>query len=168
MARISQYCKSKKIKGGRTATFYPDLKEWKKICGLSAYDTQVCKYFQISQETFYAFIDREKYKEEQDSSYSSEFLESHKAERNKTRDFISAKFLENIRNGDTSSTIFGMKTFNNMIEAKDLKHIELKKYEIAFKTKQFLTELANKFELNIEELNAFAGKYFKDAKLDEI
>ena len=167
MARLSEHSKRKNgTRGG--LPWLPDLKSWKKICGLSAYDTQICKYFQVSQETFYSFIDRERFKEEQDNAYKSEYLESHKSERNKTRDFIAAKFLKNIEQGDTSCTIFGMKTFNGMIEAKDLKHIELKKYEVAFKTKQFLSELANKFELNYEELNTFADKYFKDVKLDEI
>lgn len=167
LARKSQHCLKKNgTRGG--APWLPDLKEWKKICRFSAYDTQICKYFQVSQETFYAFLDREHFKEEQDNRYKSEYLESHKIERNKTRDFIASKFIENIKKGDISSTIFGMKTFNGMIESQYLKLIELKKIEVAFKTKQFMANLAKEFNLNYEQLNEFAEKFFRDEKLDII
>lgn len=167
MARLSKESIAKKGRGG-PSPFSPDIKAWKKICGLSAYDTQIQKYFGISQETFYAFLDRERYKQEQDPKYRSEFLESHKAERNKTKEMIANKFLEKIQEGDTSSVIFGMKTYNGMIEAQFHKIIELKKIEVAFKTKQFLTELGSKFNLNYEELNAFAEKFFKDSKIEDV
>lgn len=166
MPRLSE--KSKNRRKGRCDKFRPDMFNWKKICRLSSHNVQIARYFNISQETLYKFLDEEQYKQEQDENYISEYLVSLKDERNKTREFIANKFLKNIDSGDNSSVIFGMKVYNGMIEAKDLAHIQLKKLDQSFRQKQFLTELANKFSLNYEQLDEFANKFFKDAKLDDI
>lgn len=166
MARISQYSLDKKGKRGRTQEFIPEIKEWSEACELYCYDTQIVRHFDICKETFYSFLDKERYKQEQGNP--SEFLDAYKKGRNKTSKFAVSSLLNAAKNGDTAAIIFSAKTFGGLIETKDIRHIELKKYEVAFKTKQFLSELASKFELNYEELNLFANKYFKDAKLDEI
>ncbi len=165
--RISNYSKDKKNKkGGRGLKFNPSISEWKDACDVYAYDTQIIKHFDICQETFYSFLDKQRYEIEQGGK--GEFLETYKACRNKTRQFALKNLLKLAKEGDSACAIFSAKAFGGLLEAKDIKHIELKKYEVAFKTKQFMTELAKKFELNYEELNEFANKYFSDDKLDEI
>lgn len=143
----------------------PDIKQWKKICSMSSHNIQIAKYFNVCQETLYSFMDRERYKEEKDESFTSEYLASLKDERNRTREFIASKFLENIKKGDNSSVIFGMKVFNGSIEQKDADIIELKKQEVALKSKQFLTQLAEKFNLNPDQLQKFAEAYFKPVEM---
>ena len=165
--RISQHYKDKKNKKiGRGLKFNPSINDWKEACEIYAYDTQIIKHFDICAETFYSFLDKQRY--EQDQGRKSEFIDTYKNGRNKTRKFAISNILQMAKKGDPSSSIFVAKTFGGLLETKDIKHIELKKYEVAFKTKQFMTELANKFELNYEELNTFAEKYFKDDKLDAI
>ncbi len=156
---------SKKKKAGKLE-FLPEVEMWTKVCQTAAYDTQIYKSFSICKDTFYSFLDRERCKEEQDPLYKSAYLAAYINKRHETRQLISDAFLENIIKGDTASILFGMKTYNGLIEAKDIKHIELKKKEVALKTKMFLTDLANKFNLNFEELKEFANQHFKDIKLD--
>lgn len=165
MARKSQYSLSKQGKVGR-AKFEPNLEEWRKACSIYAYEKQIVKHFGICNETYYAFLDRERLLEE--SGGHSEYLEAYKSERQKTRKIISDAFLKNVLNGDVASTIFGMKTHLGFLEERDIRHIELKKIEVAFKTKAFLTDLASKFELNFEQLQEFADKYFKDSKIEDV
>ena len=141
--RLSQYSKSRKT--GRLA-FKPDLKEWTKICKVSAYDTQIWSRFMIAKETFYAFLDRERYAEERIGEYTA-YTDTYKKERAHTRKTISDAFMKSIEAGDTSSIIFGMKTYHGLIEAKDLAHINLKKEGIALKRKNFLTNLTSSFTL---------------------
>lgn len=165
MARlISEYSKKKRAK---TLEFLPELDQWIKICQTAAYDTQIYRAFGVCKDTFYTFIDRERYREEQDPNYKSPYVANYINKRQETRQLISDAFLTNIKCGDTASILFGMKTYNGLIEAKDIKHIELKKKEVALKTKMFLTDLANKFNLNFEELKEFAAQHFKDIKLDD-
>lgn len=166
LARISQYSKDKNGRRGRGLCFIPELKEWKEACEIYCYDTQIAKHFDISKETFYVFIDKQRYEEEQ--GRKSEFLDAYKNGRNKTAKFAISNLLQLAKKGDAAASIFTAKTYGGLLETKDIKHIELKKIEVAFKTKQFLTDLASKFELKYEELNEFAEKYFKDAKLDDI
>lgn len=162
--RISEHSRSRKE--GRKP-FKPDLSEWKEICKISAYDQQIYRHFRINAETFYRFLDKERYKQEQDNTYKSEFVESYQIDRMNTKKLISNAFIKNIETGDVSSVIFGMKTYNGLIESKDIAHIELKKKEVALKSKEFLTNLANKFDLNFDELKQFAKKYFQDIDLDK-
>ncbi|MES2615508.1 MAG: hypothetical protein V4591_08840 [Bdellovibrionota bacterium] len=156
--RLSQHSKSRKA--GRTA-FKPHLQEWTEICKVSAYDTQIWRHFMISKETFYAFLDRERYSEEQTGEYSA-YLDTYKKERAGTRKMVLDAFIKSIEAGDTSSIIFAAKTYLGLIEAKDVAYIELKKEEFALKTKVFLTNLANKFNLNYDQLDEFADKYFNN------
>jgi hypothetical protein len=161
--RKSQHSKDKKGPG-RTKKFEPDLKEWAEVCELYCYDKQIFQHFDICAETFYAFLDRQRYAEEQGTR--SEFLAAYKDGRNKGRNFALTSLKKLTEKGEVAATIFTAKTYGGLLEAKDIKHIELKKYEVAFRTKQFLTELGNKFNLNFEELKEFADKYFNDVKLD--
>ena len=156
--RLSQHSRSRKT--GRVA-FKPDLNEWAEICRISAYDTQIWRHFMIAKETFYAFLDRERYAEEQTGEYSA-YLDAYKKERAHTRKTISDAFMKSIEAGDTSSIIFAMKTYHDLIEAKDVAHIELKKEEVMLKKKVFLTNLANKFNLNYTQLDEFANKFFNN------
>ena len=157
---------SKDRKAGRLPKFVPNIKEWSEACEIYAYDKQIVRHFDICNETFYSFLDKERYKEEQGEV--SEFLAAYKNGRNKTSRFALSNLLNLAKKGDAAASIFTAKTYGGLLETKDIKHIELKKIEVAFKTKQFLTDLANKFQLSYEELNEFANKYFKDSKLDEI
>jgi len=136
------------------------------FCETYAYDTQIFKHFDICRETFYAFMDRQRYAVE--TGKKSAHLDAYNNGRNKSRQFAINNLKKLAEKGDPMCSIFTAKTFGGLLETKDIKHIELKKYEVAFKTKQFMTELANKFELNYEELDEFAKKYFKDDKLDAI
>lgn len=163
--RKSQYSKDK-IAGRRTNKFDPDIKQWTEACQVYCYDKQIAKHFDICQETFYSFIDKQRYKEEQGEK--SAYLEAYKSGRNKTAKFALSNILNLAKKGDVTASIFTAKTYGGLLEARDIKHIELKKIEVAFKTKKFLTELAEKFTLNYEELNAFADKYFKDSTVDDI
>ena len=163
--RISQHYKDKQ-KPGRSIKFNPTIEEWTDACQTYCFDTQICKHFDVHKETFYLFLDRQRYEKEQ--GRAADFLDVYKMGRNKTTKFAIDNLKINAERGDPAATIFFAKTFGGLIEAKDIKHIELKKYEMAFKSKQFMTELAKKFELNYEELNTFANKYFSDAKLDDI
>lgn len=157
--RKSQHSKEKKGKRGRTQKFDPDLKEWTEACEIYAYDKQIAKHFDICQETFYVFLDRQRYAEEQGNP--SEFLAAYKNGRNKTRKFAITNILKLAQQGEVAASIFAAKTYGELIEAKDIAHIELKKKEVELKTKSFLTELANKFNLNPEQLEKFAQDYFE-------
>ncbi len=163
MARLSTY--SKLRKKGKFA-WEPDLSKWKKVCGMCAFDTQIFRTFQISRECFYAFLDRERFKEEQDPEYRSAYLVYYVNERFKTKDRILNAFLDKIDDGDTASVIFGMKVFNGAIEAKDMVSIEFKRHELMLKTKDFLFNLADKFNLDFEQVKGFAKTYFKE--IDDI
>lgn len=164
--RKSQHYKDKKGKVGRHLKLNPTLKEWTEACNIYAYDKQIAKHFDVCPETFYLFLDRQRCIQE--SGKKADFLDAYKAGRNKTRQFAISNILQMAKKGDPMCSIFTAKTFGGLIETKDIKHIELKKYEVAFKTKQFMTELAKKFELNYEELSTFAEKYFSDDKLEDI
>ena len=163
-ARLSKV--SKERKKGRGRKFVPELKEFAEACKIYPYDKLIAKHFDISTETFYAFLDRERYEEEQGKI--SAFLAAYKNERNVTRKFALTNLLQLAKKGDTAASIFLSKTYGGLLETKDIKHIELKKIEVAFKTKQFLTELANKFGLNYDQLDAFADKFFSNSKLEDI
>lgn len=163
--RKSQHSLAKMGKVGRKP-FLPDLDEWTLACGMYQFDKQIAQHFEINVETFYTFLDRQRCLEEQQKK--AVYLDAYIKERRTTRKEISDKFLDNVKKGDTASILFGMKTHLGFLETKDQKHIELKKIEVAFKTKQFMTELASKFNLNYEQLDEFANKFFRDSKLDEI
>ncbi len=154
--RLSQHSKLKKV--GRVA-FKPDLNEWTEICGVTAYDTQIWRHFMIAKETFYAFLDRERYVQEQTGEYSA-YLDTYKKERAHTRKMVLDVFMKNVEKGDTACVIFAAKTYLGLIEAKDVAYIELKKEEVTLKTKVFLTNLASKFNLDYEQLEEFADKFF--------
>lgn len=160
---LSMYSKRKGM--GRTP-FTPEPERWKNLCRHSAYDNQIFRSLGISSSTFYAFLDREHLKEEQDPTYSSQFLLDYKNERQKTRDIINTAFMDKVMSGDTASILYGMKTYGGMLEAKDVANIEIKKREVTLKTKDFLSHLAEKFNLSFEQLREFAKKYFKDIELE--
>jgi hypothetical protein len=163
--RKSQHSLAKMGKVGRKP-FEPDVTEWASACKMYQFDKQIFQHFQINAETFYTFLDRQRCLEEEGKK--AVYLEAYIRERQQTRKEISDKFLENVKNNDTASILFGMKTHLGFLETKDQKHIELKKIEVAFKTKQFMTELASKFNLNYEQLDDFANKFFRDSKLDDV
>lgn len=163
--RLSQYSKQKKAK---TNKFDPDIKEWRKVCRLSPYNITIIKHFGISKETFCAFIDRERYKEEQNPKYHSDYVDALKIERMRFRELISDSFYNKISEGDTASVIFGMKLYNGAIEAKDLSALAIKRKELTLKSNQFLSQLAEKFQLDKEEIKQFAEKYFTHVKTDDV
>ncbi|MES2614429.1 MAG: hypothetical protein V4591_03335 [Bdellovibrionota bacterium] len=113
----------------------------------------------IAKETFYAFLDRERYVQEQTGEYSA-YLDTYKKERAHTRKMVLDVFMKNVEKGDTACVIFAAKTYLGLIEAKDVAYIELKKEEVTLKTKVFLTNLASKFNLDYEQLEEFADKFF--------
>jgi hypothetical protein len=162
--RLSKF--SRERKEGRTP-FSPDIDRWTEICKMSAYDNQIYRSFQISHDTFYSFIDRERLKQEQDPSYESAYIAAYINKRHEMRQIISDAFMQKIEAQDTASILFGMKTYNGMIEEKDIRHIELKKQEIALKTNAYLTELASKFSLDFDQLKEFSKMYFKGIDLNE-
>jgi len=144
---------------GRGKSFKPDLQEWTEACGMFPYDVQVYKYLMVSAETFYKFLDEQRYQEET-TGQKSEFLEAYVNERKKTKKMISNAYKEKVLSGDTGSIIFGQKAFNGIIEQKDIEHIEIKKQQLALKSNEFLSELAKEYKLNKDELKVFADKYF--------
>lgn len=161
MARKSQFSQMRK-KG--IMPFSPELDDWTQACRIAAYDIQIFKYFGICKETFYSFIDKERYKVEQGEN--SDFLDAYIQGRKKTKNMIAEAFLEKIADKDTASVLFGMKTYNGVIEQKDIEHIELKKQQLALKSNEYLTQLAEKFGLNKEELKEYSHKFFHDLNLD--
>jgi len=165
MARLSQHSLSKMGKKGERP-FKPDLKEWIEVCRLVPYDQDIFRHFGVSKETFYKFLDRERYAKEQ--GQKSSYIDAYNSQRYQTKKSVLTNLLDKALSGDTACSIFAAKTYGGLIESKDIKHIELKKIEVAFKTKQFLTELANKFGLNYDQLDAFADKFFSNSKLEDI
>lgn len=160
MSKLSQDKKHGRYK------FQPNIKDWSEACKICPTDRQIAKYFSISHETFYAFLDRERVVE--DNGKTSEYIDIYKRKSAETKKKIADAFLENVGNGDVTSIIFGMKAYNGVIEAKDIAHIELKKIDQSFKNKQFLTDMAKEFNLTYEQLNDFANKYFKDSKIEDV
>jgi hypothetical protein len=144
---------------GRGKSFKPDLKEWTEACGMFPYDVQIYKYLVVSRETFYKFLDEQRYLEET-TGCKSDFLDAYINERKKTKKLISNAYREKVLAGDTGSIIFGQKAFNGIIEQKDIEHIEIKKQQLALKSNEFLSELAKEYNLNKDELKIFADKYF--------
>lgn len=146
--------------------FYPDLKEWKIACDHYINVRQIAEHFGKARETIYALLDRERCKE--DEGKKSVILDHYIKGRRESR----LKAIDNLKRlsdtGSEAAIIYSAKTIGGFIEAKDLEHIELKKKDQDLKNKQFLTDLAAKFELKYDELNAFAEKYFKDSKVDDI
>jgi hypothetical protein len=166
LTRLSQHSKTRRK--GRCDKFRPDIKQWQRICAIASVQAQIARYFSISQETLYKFLDEERYKEEQDENYKSSYLEILKEEKKKTKELVASKFFESIKNGDNASVIFGMKVYNHAIEAKDVEALILKKREVELKEKTYLTSLAEKFNLNVEELQKFTDKHFSDKNLNDI
>lgn len=165
--RISKYCNDKRNPKRGQKGFLPDLQEWAKACEEYCYDKQIVKHFDICNETFYKFLDRQRYEEEH--GRKAEFLEAYKNGKNKSRLEAIQLLKQSARKKDEAATIiFYAKTFGNLIESKDLKDLKMKKKEFALKQKEFLTKLAEKFELDFEQLKEFATKFFKDAKVDDI
>ncbi len=163
--RKSQYSLAKMGKVGRKA-FLPDLKEWTEACEIYAYDEQIFKHFFISRECFYAFLDRQRCLI--DEGKKSAYIDTYEKGRNTSRQWAISRLKEAAISGDTGAIIFSAKAIGGLLEIKDQKHIELKKIEQAFKTKNFLTDLAQEFNLTYEQLDEFANKYFKDSNLDNI
>lgn len=165
MARLSQHSKMAATKK-RADCFKPELKWWTHLCQVCPSNEAIRRSLNISVETLYAFIDREHYAEEQDPKYKSAYLEALYKYRKKNQQIISSKFLENVKNGDAQSAIFGMKVFNNAVEQKDIDAYEIKKIELKLKSNSFLTGLAEKFKLNKDELKDYAVKYFQKIESD--
>lgn len=163
--RISKFCKDRKK---RINAFDPSIEEFSKACRMFPTVIQITKYLGCSHESLNSFLDKEHYKEEQDPNYKSAYVAAYKIERQNTKDLVHQIFLKNLYNGEVSASIFAMKAFNGMIEAKDIKHIELKKREVALRTNEYLTNLAHKFGLDFEQLKQFSEKYFKGINLDNI
>lgn len=161
--RISTLSQSRKK--GCALKFIPCIEEWTKACETYAYDKQIYQHFDISHETFYAFLDRERIIIE--SGNHSAFIESYKKGRNKNREWA----LENLKKQalterGAACAIFAAKTFGGLLEAKDVAMIKLKQQEHELRNKSFLSDLASKFNLNAQELEKFASTYFKPIDLD--
>lgn len=159
MARKSEHCKSRR---NRTSRFVPEIDEWREACRNLPFDQQIIRHFGICHETFYAFLDKEYYRQEQEEGYISDFVASYKQERLRSKNKISEAYFKLIDKGDTPSIIFGMKSFNGLLEARDIEHIELKKKQMAIRANEFLLDLAAKFKLDEKELKAFVKKYHED------
>lgn len=160
--RVSEYSKSKKKKW----RFEPTIEDWRQAARICPYDIQMAKFLGTSHETFFAFLDKQRYIVE--NGGESAYVESYYQDRKKTRIEIADKFLGNIQNGDVASTIVGMKCFNGMLEQREIEHIELKKQELTLRSNAFLTDLAESFGLDKKELKHFADKYFQGLNLDSI
>lgn len=158
--RLSQFSI---LRGRGAKKFSPNLEEWTEVCKIYPYDTQIMKHFDICKETFYSFLDKQRYAQEMGKS--AEFIDAYKRERSNTKKLVLEKLLSN---DHVAAQIFSARTYGGLIEGKDIKLIELKKIEVAFKTKQFLTKLAKEFELDYKQLKEFANKFFKNETLDDI
>lgn len=167
-SRISQHYKDKKTKRGQYPKFVPNLDEWREACLLYCYDKQIAKHFDISHETFYRFIDRQRH--EKDQGRPAEFLDTYKLARNTTKKQVLNKLLSS---NETAALIFSAKTFGGLTEKKDDKEYELKKKEFELKQKEFelkqkefLAKLGEKFQLDYEQLKEFVEKFFEENKKD--
>ncbi len=125
--RKSKYSEERKGKCGRPA-FSPNFDDWKRACETYIYDRQIYEHFGISCETFYAFKDRERFKQETEGK--SEFLEFYIKGRNKQREWALNNLKNLADNGNEAAVIYSAKTFGGLLEAKDIAHIELKKKEV--------------------------------------
>lgn len=162
--RISQHYKDKKnSKRGRGIKFNPHLNEWKEACRVYCYDTQIVKHFDISKETFYTFLDKQRYEKEQ--GRPSEFFDSYKQERNTTKQNVLDKLL---RCNEPAALIFSAKAYGGLKEAKDAELLILKRKELMLKHKEFLSKIAERYNLNYEELKELADKFFKNIKIDDM
>ena len=155
--RKSQWCKGVKAR----KKFNPSLEEWSEACELFAYNRQVAKFFGITEEAFYLFLDGEHYKEEQDSSYKSEYIEAHMACRKKTKTRVLDNLLKGSDKGEPAMTIFAAKSFGGVMEEKDRLLYSLKRDELQLKRQVYLSDLAAKFNLNFEELKEFTNNYVR-------
>lgn len=172
-SRISQHYKDKKTKRGQYPKFVPDLEEWKEACSFYCYDKQIAKHFDISNETFYRFIDRQRHEKEQ--GRPAEFLDAYKKEKSGTKKVILKTLLAAAKSGDISALIFASKTYGGLKEQKDndlilIKRQELiiKQKELMLKHKEFIAKIAEKYQLDFDELKAFADKFFEGTKVDEL
>jgi hypothetical protein len=154
-ARISQHSLAKKGKPGK-AQFLPDLKEWTKVCKIYPYDTDIIKHFDIAKETFYSFIDKQRYEKEQKNK--SEYLDAYKNGRAETKQKVLNNLLEMAYKGDNACTIFTSKTYGGLRETKDLdaheiriKEYELKEQAFRLSTEKFVNELCEKHNLDKNE-----------------
>lgn len=165
--RISNHSLNKKGKDGRTK-WIPDLKEWTEVCKIYPYDKNIIDYFDIAKETFYSFLDKQRY--EKENKRPSEFLDSYKSGRNNTKKFVIGKLLKAIERDDIAAIIFGAKSIGGVLESKDIAMIEIKQkeYELkeqAFKlsTEKFINELCEKHSLDkketLETLNKHLDAY---------
>lgn len=159
MARKSKF--SKQGRGRRALT--PNIEEWRDACKLLPYDYQIADYFSVSKETFYSFLDRERYKEE--NGEKSEYLDAYKSERNKTKKKVLNTLLDKI-DTENSALIFCSKVYGGLMEEKEKRTLDLKKKELILKSKAFLTNLAKNFNLNPEQLSDFADRYFASQDLE--
>ena len=153
--RRSQYAKN------RTRTFDPPIDEWRKACEIYPYAKQIYRHFDIVAETFYRFLDREHYKEEQDSGYKSPYLEAYITLRQQTRIRVVRNLLEGSDKKEPAMTIFAAKAFAGIMDVKDREHLRLKREELRLKTQGYLSDLANKFNLSYEELSEFTSKHIQ-------
>jgi len=172
-SRISQNYKDKKTKRGQYPKFVPNLEEWTECCRIYCYDYQIAKHFDISKETFYRFIDRQRH--EKDEGRPAEFLDAFIKERSRTKKKILDKLLDTADKGDVGALIFSAKTYGGLKEAKDAdflkikkKELEIKQKELMLKHKEFIAKIAEKYQLDFDELKAFADKFFEGAKVDEL
>lgn len=163
--RKSQYSLNRKA--GKALKFDPTLQEWTEACYMFPLDKQIVKYFSISNETFYCFIDKHRYEEEQ-TGQPSAFLEAFKHGRMQTKKKINDAFMRKIEDHDTGSILFGMKVYNGAMEQRDIEHVEIKRQQLALKQNEFLTKMAEQFGLNKDELKDFADKFFKETNMENI
>jgi len=153
--RKSQHSLAKLGKRGK-APFEPDLKEWTEVCKLYPYDKDIFKHFDICGETFYCFLDNQRYLKEQGKK--SDYLDAYKNGRAQSKNFALTTLLNAAKSGDSACTIFTAKTFGGLLEARDISHINLKKKEIEMKQKlhnlnvdEFLLKISERFNLKDED-----------------
>ena len=142
-----------------------DIDEWRTVCRGAPYDTQFAKHYDVKEATVRAFFDREYSKQENDPTYTSTWLAIYKEERQKVRTLITDALLNSVQKGELTGIIYASKVFNGYLEAKDKAHIELKRQELILKNKDYLTQLALRFSLSMDQLEEFTKKFFPDIKL---
>ena len=141
--------------------FLPDMEEWANAIRNTAYNTQLCRHFGIGYTTLYEFLKREAAKEENDENYQSEYLNVLNTARERIKNLATNMLIKKMEEGDTASILFAMKTYNNMMETRDRANIAMRGKELELRSKQFLTEIAQKFNLSFEQLDSFAAKFFE-------
>ncbi len=145
------------MKPGAMSKYTPELLAQVKELSRCLYtDKEIYEALDISYDTFYIY--KKKY---------PEFSDALAKGRKETRRTIISAALEKSKT-DTYMATFMMKNKFGYMETQQRANLRLKQEELILKQKEFelktnkfMTEIAETFGLNKEELESFASKYFK-------